>query len=76
MPGVKRKSDLDGLGLCSTLIGENPSILGDSSSKKRKSHGSNDVTSDVLLDKSILMISLKDAGYIVKNGAGVNILDF
>ena len=74
MPGMKRKSDLDGLGLCSTLIGENPSIIGDSSSKKRKSHGSNDITSDVLLDKSILMTSLKDAGYIVKNGDCPNVL--
>ena len=74
MPGVKRKSDHDGLGLCSTLIGENPSIIGDSSSKKRKSHGSNDITSDVLLDKSILMTSLKDAGYIVKNGDCPNVL--
>ena len=74
MPGVKRKSDLDGLGLCSTLIGENPSILGDSSSKKRKSHSSNDITSDVLLDKSILMTSLKDAGYIVKNCDSPNVL--
>ena len=74
MPGVKRRSG-DTLGLCSTLSGESPSILNNTGAKRRRTGlGSDDTSSNVLNDKSVLMKSLIDAGFIVKTGSFVNVL--
>ncbi len=74
MPGVKRRSG-DSLGLCSTLSGLSPSTLNNTGAKRRRTGlKCDDTSSDVLSDRSVLMKSLKEAGFFVKTGSIVNIL--
>ena len=73
MPGIKRKSGGDDL--CSTLLDGSQFSFADTGTdiRKRKSR-MNDTTSDILLDRSVLMSTLKDSGYFVKTGDIPNIL--